>query len=81
MPRKKFRGKVVSAKMAKAVVVAVEVLKRHRLYGKVMKNTRRFKAQSEGKMEVGDEVIIEESRPYSRDITWKVVEKVSPKEK
>ncbi len=76
MPKKKIKGQVVSDKMTKTVVVAVEMLKRHPLYNKSIKNTRRFKAHNELGVKVGDIVMIEESIPFSKEVTWKVIEKL-----
>jgi small subunit ribosomal protein S17 len=74
MSSKKFKGKIVSAKMQKTVVVAVELPKRHPIYDKVVKNTRRFKARNEINALLGNEVLIQECKPFSKDVTWKVVE-------
>jgi len=76
MPKKIFKGKIVSNKMAKTVVVAVELPKRHPIYGKAMKNTRRFKARTEEKFSIGDVVLIEECKPFSKEVTWVVTGKV-----
>ena len=77
MPKKVFIGKIVSDKMQKTVVVAVDVPKRHPLYTKEVKNTQRFKARNEIGAQLGDTVHIEESRPYSKEVTWKVKEIVT----
>ena len=74
MSSKKFKGKIVSAKMQKTVVVAVELPKRHPIYDKVVKNTRRFKARNEINAVLGNNVLIQEYKPFSKDVTWKVVE-------
>jgi small subunit ribosomal protein S17 len=66
-------GTVVGNKMHKTVVVAVESVRRHRLYGKNVRNTRRYKAHDEANAcQVGDQVIIAESRPISKDKHWVV---------
>jgi small subunit ribosomal protein S17 len=76
MPKRKFEGKIISDKMEKTVTVAVEVFKRHPIYGRAIKNTRKFKAHNDALTLVkGDIVLIEESRPFSKDVTWKVIEK------
>src|ERR1700694_5675625 len=68
-------GKVVSDKMNKTIVVEVEYLKKHRLYKKAMRRTSRFKAHDEeNSCKMGDLVRIEESRPYSKEKTWRLVE-------
>lgn len=76
MIHKKFTGKIVSNKMDKTVVVAVEKSKRHPLYEKVQKTTKKFKAHTEKKLELGSIVVIEQTRPLSRDKFWKVIEVV-----
>jgi len=74
--RQKTRiGTVVSDKMQKTVVVAVEVMKRHRLYRKTMRRTKRFKAHDEeNTCRLGDRVRIIETRSLSRDKRWRVAE-------
>ena len=73
--RKRMIGRVVSDRMEKTVVVSVETVKRHRLYGKTIRSHKRYKAHDEDNTSrVGDRVCIEESRPLSRDKRWKVVE-------
>ncbi|HOD01179.1 MAG TPA: 30S ribosomal protein S17 [bacterium] len=80
MSIKTFKGKVVSNKMQKTVVVAVDLPKKHPIYGKNIKNTRRFKARDDVGLAVGDEVIIEECRPYSKNVSFRVVGKISKEE-
>jgi small subunit ribosomal protein S17 len=77
MSAKTFKGKVVSDKMLNTVVVAVEMPKRHPIYDKIIKNTIRFKARNEMKVAKGDEVIIEECRPFSKEVTFKVIDKIT----
>ena len=73
--RKTRVGVVVRDKMAKTVVVAVEAFKRHRLYKKIMRRVRRYKAHDEeNACRVGDKVVIVETRPLSRDKRWRVAE-------
>ncbi len=73
--RKKLIGRVVSDKMDKTVVVEVERLVRHPLYGKVIRKTKKYKAHDENNVcRVGDVVRIIESRPLSREKRWVVVE-------
>jgi len=68
-------GRVISDKMDKTVVVAVESLKRHRLYDKVIKDVRRYKAHDEeNASRTGDLVRIEESKPISKEKRWIVAE-------
>lgn len=73
--RKTLVGRVVGDKMNKTVVVRVETVKRHRLYGKIMRSHKRYKAHDEeNASRVGDRVRLEESRPLSREKRWRVVE-------
>ena len=73
--RKVRVGKVVSDKMNKTVVVAVERKVLHALYNKPMVSTKRFKAHDENnECQVGDTVKIVETRPLSKDKCWRVVE-------
>jgi small subunit ribosomal protein S17 len=73
--RRTVSGVVVSDKMDKTVVVAVESTHRHPLYGRTMRRTRRFKAHDErNEAKTGDRVIIAESRPLSKEKRWRVVE-------
>lgn len=68
-------GRVVSDKMAKTVVVAVDYLKPHPLYRKIIRKTSKFHAHDEeNTCKVGDLVRIEETRPLSRTKRWRVVE-------
>jgi small subunit ribosomal protein S17 len=66
-------GRVVSNKMDKTVIVAVEITVTHRLYHRYMKRTSRFAAHDEqNQCNVGDEVEIVSSRPLSRTKRWRV---------
>ena len=67
-------GVVVSNKMQKTVVVAVENLVKHGMYQKYIKRTSKFLAHAENALNVGDRVIIEESRPPSKRKRWAVRE-------
>lgn len=72
--RKVRTGTVVSDKMDKTVVVAVESLTRHPLYGKTVRRTQKFKAHDENNQcGIGDKVQIMETRPLSREKRWRVV--------
>jgi small subunit ribosomal protein S17 len=72
--RKTRVGLVVSDKMDKTVVVAVQRLVRHSLYGRIIKLTSRLKAHDEtNECKVGDKVKIMETRPLSKDKRWRVV--------
>ena len=71
-------GVVVSNKMQKTVVVAVENLVRHEMYQKYIKRTNKFLAHNENPdVNVGDRVIIEETRPLSKRKRWNVKEVVA----
>ena len=73
--KKTLVGRVVSDKMDKTVVVRVDRLHRHRLYQKVIRATRKYKAHDEeNACSIGDMVRIAESRPISRDKRWVVQE-------
>jgi small subunit ribosomal protein S17 len=73
--RKTRIGKVVSDKMDKTIVVAIETLVRHPLYGKSIKRTTKFKAHDENnECKIGDRVRIMETRPLSKDKRWRLVE-------
>ncbi|GIP41488.1 30S ribosomal protein S17 [Paenibacillus sp. J31TS4] len=73
--RKEQIGKVVSDKMDKTIVVAVETYKKHDLYHKRIKYTKKFKAHDENNQaKIGDVVRIMETRPLSKDKRWRLVE-------
>ena len=66
-------GMVVSDKMDKTVVVRVQRLTRHPLYGKVMRRSAKLKAHDEtNECRLGDQVEVTECRPLSREKTWRV---------
>ncbi len=68
-------GRVVSNKMEKTIVVVVETLKKHRIYKRTYKQTKRFYAHDEeNTCQIGDMVRIEESRPLSKLKRWRLVE-------
>lgn len=80
--RKVQVGKVVSDKMEKTVVVAIETLVRHPLYGKIIKRTKRFKAHDEeNSCRIGDKVRVMETRPLSKEKRWRVIEILESQEK
>ena len=73
--RKTRTGKVVSNKMEKTIVVAVEDHVKHPLYNKIVKNTKKFKAHDENnECNIGDTVRIAETRQLSKDNRWRLVE-------
>lgn len=73
--RKTGIGRVVSNKMEKTIVVAIEDSVRHKLYNKIIKRTVRFKAHDEkNECTIGDRVKVMETRPISKDKCWRLVE-------
>ena len=77
MPKNQLSGIVVSAKMAKTVVVRVERWKEHPRYRRRIKLHSRYKADTAlNQYELGDKVIIEEMRPLSKDKRWRVIKKI-----
>ena len=74
---KEMIGTVVSDKMDKTVVVAVETNVKHKIYSKIQKRTYKLKAHDENnECQVGDKVKVMETRPLSKDKRWRVVEVV-----
>ena len=72
--KKRLEGVVVSDKMQKTAVVKVETRKRHPLYKKYYWTSKKYKAHDASqRCKIGDRVIIEESRPISKDKKWKVI--------
>ena len=73
--RKTRVGKVVSDKMDKTIVVAIEDHIKHPLYGKIVKKTVKLKAHDENNTcNIGDTVKVMETRPLSKDKRWRLVE-------
>ena len=73
--RKTRMGRVISDKMDKTVVVAIETMVRHPLYGKTIRRTTKFKAHdADNSCGVGDLVEIMETRPISKEKHWRVVQ-------
>ncbi len=73
--RKQKIGKVVSDKMDKTIVVAIEYNVKHPLYGKIVKRTYKLKAHDEqNQCRIGDRVRVMETRPLSKDKRWRLVE-------
>ena len=73
--RKTRTGKVISNKMDKTIVVAIEEHVKHPLYKKIVKDTYKLKAHDENNTcGVGDRVKVMETRPLSKDKRWRVVE-------
>lgn len=75
--RKTRIGKVVSNKMDKTIVVAIETSVKHPLYGKIIKRTTKLKAHDEeNKCQIGDKVKVMETRPLSKEKRWRLVQVV-----
>ena len=73
--RKQRTGKVVSNKMDKTIVVAIEYNVKHPLYGKIVKRTYKLKAHDENNIcGVGDKVLVMETRPLSKDKRGRLVD-------
>jgi small subunit ribosomal protein S17 len=73
--RKVLTGKVVSDKMDKTVVVAVETLVRHPLYQRIIRRTKKFKAHDDNNScRIGDKVKMMETRPLSKEKRWRIIE-------
>lgn len=80
MPKTEFKGIVTSNKMNKTVNVSVDIFKRHAVYGKSIRNTKKFMAHnSDFDLQIGDSVIIQESKPFSKNVKWKVIQKLENK--
>jgi len=77
MAKKRLQGIVVSDKMQKTVVVKVERIKEHPKYKRRFKVHKKYKAHDEKReYHVGDNVVIEETKPISKDKNWTVISKV-----
>ena len=77
MSKKTLQGIVVSDKMQKTVVVQVETIKEHPKYKRRYKTRKKYKANDPAQeYHAGDRVIIEETRPISKDKNWVVVRKI-----
>lgn len=71
------RGTILSTKMNKTVVVNVNRSFKHPRYGKIITRGKKYYAHNEHTLNVGDEVVIQETRPLSKLKRWRVVEKVT----
>ena len=77
MSKKLLQGIVVSDKMQKTIVVEVETIKEHPKYKRRYKSHTKFKAHDEKQeYHVGDKVVIEETKPISKDKNWTVIKKI-----
>ncbi len=74
---RQLKGVIVSTKMTKTVTVKVERFFKHPQYGKYIRRSKKYLAHNElPELVAGDEVLIEETKPYSRHKTFKVISKV-----
>lgn len=74
--KRTLQGTIISDKMDKTRVVAVSRLKKHPRYKKYYKITRKFKAHDEkNEYKTGDKVLIEETRPLSKEKRWRIISK------
>jgi len=70
---KSLTGKVVSAKMKNTVLVSVDRFTRHKIYGKILKKSKKYKADTNNlEVKEGDTVTLKSSRPISKEKHWKV---------
>lgn len=77
MAKKRLKGTVVSDKMNKTAVVKVEKIKIHPKYEKRFKVHKKYKAHYEtGEYKIGDQVLIEETRPISKEKKWKIIKRI-----
>lgn len=73
--KRKLVGVITSNKMAKTVIVKVGAIKVHPKYHKRYKVSKKYPAHADTELAIGDKVVIEESRPYSKTVHWKVISK------
>lgn len=77
MAKKRLQGVVVSDKMQKTIVVSVERIKEHPKYKRRFKIHKKYKVHDEKQeYHIGDKLLIEETKPMSKDKNWKVVKKI-----
>jgi small subunit ribosomal protein S17 len=77
MSKKTLQGIVVSDKMQKTIVVQVESMKEHPKYKRRYKTHKRYKAHDQNQeYHVGDKVVIEETKPMSKDKNWTVIKRI-----
>lgn len=75
--KRTLQGTIISDKMDKTRVVAVSRLKKHPRYKKYYKITRKFKAHDEkNEYKTGDKVVIEETRPLSKEKRWRIIGRI-----
>lgn len=78
MIKRKLQGTIISDKMDKTRVVAITRFKKHPRYKKYYKITRKFKVHDEkNEYKTGDKVVIEETRPMSKEKRWRILSKIN----
>lgn len=78
--KRTVRGKVISDKMQKTVVVAVETKKTHPIYRKKYTSTQKFMAQNDISAKIGDFVVLEETNPISKRKRWSATKVITEKQ-
>lgn len=79
MPKRILSGTVVSDKNDKTIVVRVERKVKHPLYGKIIRRSKKYHAHDEGNIfKEGEDVRIEETKPISKNKTWRVLDREAP---
>lgn len=78
---KQLEGEVISSNMEKTIIVKVTLKKRHPLYSKVLKSSKKYKVHTERELSSGDKVRIELGRPLSKEKRWRLVEVIKGKDK
>lgn len=73
--KRKLTGQVVSNKMMKTVIVKVDSVKVHPKYHKRYTVSKKYPAHADEAYAIGDKVVIQESKPYSKTVNWKVIKK------
>ncbi|MEK7560227.1 MAG: 30S ribosomal protein S17 [Patescibacteria group bacterium] len=68
-----LKGKIVSNKMRDTVTIKVSRLKKHSVYGKYIKVSKKYKAHTNEQIPEGKDVVIESTKPLSKDKKWKVI--------
>ncbi len=77
MNKRSYTGKIVSTKMQKTAIVEVNVPKKHKIYSKDLKFSKRFMARNEIDAKLGDLVSIEEAKHFSKRCSWMIVGKIT----
>ena len=76
---KKLQGKIISDKMQKTVTVLVERSYKHPLYGKILKRSSKIHARNEIDAKIGQDVLLTETKPFAKTVSYKVFEIISDK--